>query len=181
VFGFSVPLLFFWILVILPAITSIYYGAVVTGMYKDPLMARFRTYGIEKRPAPLCWFLVSLGLWCIALMLLLEIVVVSAGLYALGSATTIFGTLAVMALAGSVVVWRERWLREALPIWYYDLLRQATRDERRLIGFAWLRIPRRMRWRLNGDQAAFRTWADTVRITVIYGAYDPNNPWQAWG
>lgn len=86
-----------------------------------------------------------------------------------------------MAFISDFIVRRHPDLREALPRWYFELLRNATRQERRFIGFAWLRIPRRMRWRLNGDQAAFRTWADTVRITVIYGAYDPNNPWTMWG
>ena len=46
-FGFLVPLLFFSVLVFVPASISIYYGALVTGTYNDL--------------APLCWFLVSLG------------------------------------------------------------------------------------------------------------------------
>jgi hypothetical protein len=67
-----------------------------------------------------------------------------------------------------------------LPRWYFDLLRRATRQERRHIAYAWLRIPHKMRWRLNGDQASFHVWADTVRITVFYGARDPDDPWELW-
>jgi hypothetical protein len=37
-----------------------------------------------------------------------------------------------------------------------------------------------MRWRLNSDQKAFGTWADTVRMTVTYGARDPDDPWVTW-
>ena len=48
------------------------------------------------------------------------------------------------------------------------------------MAFAWLRIPRRMRWRLNGDQKAFEVWVELLRLTVIYGAFDPNSPWDVW-
>jgi hypothetical protein len=37
-----------------------------------------------------------------------------------------------------------------------------------------------MRWRFNGDGQAFAVWTDTVRITAIYGARDPDDPWATW-
>jgi len=92
----------------------------------------------------------------------------------------VFVVLAVILWGGSLVVGQQRDLRESLPRWYSTLLRIATRQERRQIAYAWLRIPRGMRWRLNGDQASFHVWVELVRLTVIYGAYDPDSPWDQW-
>jgi hypothetical protein len=91
-----------------------------------------------------------------------------------------FTVMALMAFIGYLITRRYVYLRELLPHWYFTLLRNATRQERRLLAFAWLRIPRRMRWHLNGDQAAFEVWADMVRMSVIYGARDPDDPWVLW-
>lgn len=176
-----IPPLLSILFVVAPFFLTVYYGAMISGLWKDPLMARFRGYGDEKRIYPLCRFLEWGGLAAIAGSLFSGEVIGPFSYVGATFAPLVFFVLALMAFSADVLVRNHSDLRESLPRWYFDLLRTATRQERRFIGFAWLRIPRRMRWRLNGDQAAFRTWADTVRITVIYGAYDPNNPWITWG
>lgn len=157
----------------------VYYGAIVLGFYKDPLMARFRVYGSENRYYPFCRFLELLGTWSLMVSSMLDALTMdsrSSWLYA----PVVFLAISLMAFATSLVARQKPALREAFPRWYYDLLRGATRQERRHIAFAWLRLPALMRWRLNGDQASFRVWADMVRITVFYGAHDPDNPWAVW-
>lgn len=173
----------FCLLLLVPigsTIGMLYYGAVVFGLYKDPLMREFRRYGEEKRPYPINRLLLSAAAWCITLAIIVDGITASSSVIGSTFVPLIFVVLGIMALVADQVARRHPRLREALPAWYYDLLRVSSRQERRFIGYAWLRIPRRMRWRLNGDNQAFRSWVDTVRITVIYGAYDPDNPWTNW-
>jgi hypothetical protein len=169
------------LLVLAGGVGTCYYAAVLSGMYKDPLLARFRIYGEEKRPYPLCRFLEVAGGWCIVLSMLVSRMDKSKYFFLSGYTDVSLAALATVLLVGSAIVWGWRAPRESLPLWYYRMLHTCTRQERRFIGYAWLRIPIRMRWRLNGDQAAFRVWTDMVRLTVIYGAYSPDNPWQRWG
>ncbi len=177
----AIPPLLAFVMIVAPLSQSLYYGAIISGLWKDPLMAHFRDYGAEHRVYPLCRFLEWTGLAAISGGLFSGDALAPYSYIGATFAPLAFFVVAILAFIGDFIVRRHPDLREALPRWYFELLRNATRQERRFIGFAWLRIPRRMRWRLNGDQAAFRTWADTVRITVIYGAYDPNNPWTMWG
>lgn len=177
----SFPWLMMWLLALITGAASLYYAAIISGLYKDPLMARFRVYGEERRPYPACRFLEAFGIWCIVMGLLVRELTARTTLFQSSFASLSFFVLAFMTLGSSVVVRRKPFLRESLPRWYFTLLRDATRQERRFIGYAWLRIPRKMRWRLNGDQAAFHVWADMVRITVVYGARDPDDPWVLWG
>jgi hypothetical protein len=154
----------------------LYYAAIVSGLYKDPLLARFRVYGKEQHHYPVCRFLDIFSAWCLMMASMLDALTVRTR-HTNDFAPALFLILGVMALGMSVSARRKPVLREALPRWYFTLLRTANRHERRRIAFAWLRIPRRMRWRLNSDQKAFGTWADTVRMTVTYGARDPDDPW----
>lgn len=177
----SVPPLLIFLFVVVPVCFTVYYGALVSGLWKDPLMARFRGYGDERRIYPLCRLLDWIALTAFVGGMFSGDVLSPYSYTAATFAPLTFFVLMTMALVADIIVRRHPDLRASLPRWYFELLHNATRQERRFIGFAWLRLPRRLRWRLNGDQAAFRTWADTVRITVIYGAYDPNNPWTTWG
>jgi hypothetical protein len=178
----SFPWLFMFTVSAICGIATFYFGAVLSGLYKDPLMGRFREYGTERRPFPLCRFLEAAGGWCISLAILSRAVITQSGTYFQTSfVPTILVLLALILLSTSLVARRRPELREALPRWYFDLLHMSTREERRFIGWAWMKIPRKMRWRLNGDQTAFMVWADMVRLTVIYGARDPDDPWAVWG
>jgi H+/Cl- antiporter ClcA len=167
-------------LTVLSTCATVYYGAVVSGMYKDTLMARFCSYGDEPRPSPLSRFLLALAAWCVMGAIMVTLLAATSVLLQSTPTPAILFWLAVLALAGSIVVGQTSRLREVLPRWYCDLLHHATREERRLIAYAWWRLPRKLRWRLNGDQAAFRVWLDMVRLTIIYGAHNPDNPWNTW-
>ena len=158
----------------------VYYGALVFGIYKNPLMARFRLYGEERPFYPLCRFLDILGLWSLMISSLLD------SITAIHRATTnlyapvIFLALSFMAFGFSLLARHYPIIGLALPLWYSELLHHTTRQERRQIAFAWLRIPAKMRWRLNADQTSFRVWVELVRLTVFYGARDPDDPWAIW-
>lgn len=158
-------------------------AAIAAGLYKDPLMAHFRRYGPEedeRRFTPLVTLLALAGGWCISGTIVLGALSRYGALVGTNSPKTILIVLAFMGFGSALLVNRQPFLRESLPVWYYELLHSATREERRFIAFAWLRIPRKMRWRLSGDQHAFNVWADMVRIAFIYGAYDPNSTWDRW-
>ncbi len=173
-----------WLAIAALALTStgalVYYGALVSGIYKDPLMAHFRAYGLERPYRPICRFLDTLALWSLLLSSLLDSITAihrtSTNLYA----PVIFLALSFMAFGFSLLARRYPVIGMALPPWYNDLLRNSSRQERRQIAFAWLRIPRLMRWRLNADQASFHVWVELVRLTVFYGARDPDDPWAIW-
>ncbi len=155
----------------------VYYGALVSGMLKDPLMTRLRMYGSERHYYPFCRFLDILGAWSLMIASMLDALRDrSNNVYA----PAIFLTISAIAFGGSLISRQVRAVRELLPEWYFNLQRHASREERRRIAFAWLRIPKKMRWRLNGDRNSFDVWADMVRLSVIYGARDPDDPWAAW-
>lgn len=152
------------------AVLTAYYGAIVAGWLKEPMMAHFRRYGEERRVYPLPRFMRSLGGLCLLLAPLIPNAWVGLA----------FVATVLMMLLGSLAVDRREDLRRALPRWYFDLLQETTREERRAIAWAWLRLPLKTRIRLNGDQYAFRIFIDEVRLTVTYGARDPDDPWAMW-
>lgn len=159
-----------WLIGLGLLVAVFYYGAILLGFYKDSMMAHFREYGEERRVYPLARFLLALGLFCLVLSPLLP------G----GMTGLIFTALALIIIVSSYAVTRVEPLQASLPRWYYRLLRELTREERRAIAYAWLRLPLRTRLRLNGDDHAFWIFIDEVRLTVIYGARDPDDPWAAW-
>jgi hypothetical protein len=147
-----------------------YQVAILTGLYKDSLMADFRHYGEERKSYPLPRFLWLLAALCFLLSLYVQVFWLS---------TTMIALALVIALAAYTVTRMPR-IREALPLWYDRLMLEATRQERRAIAYAWLRLSRRTRMRLNGDGYAFQVFTDEIRLTVIYGARDPDDPWAIW-
>ena len=159
-----------WVLVAVLGGISGYYGAILGGRIKEPMMAHFRHYGEERRLYPLPSFLLFGGLGGLLLAYLIPIPLLRETVAVVG----------VLAIASKVVVDRSPWLREALPRWYCYMLRDMTRQERRAIAYAWLRLPWKTRLRLNGDPYAFQIFLDEIRMTVIYGARDADDPWLIW-
>lgn len=147
-----------------------YYGAILLGIYKGSLMALFRQYGEEPPVNVLARFLLALGL------LLFVLIPLVGG----RTTSTVFSTLGLLILATSFAATRVPVLRDTLPRWYYSLLQLTNRQERRAIAYAWMRLPLRTRLRLNGDNYAFQIFVDEIRLTVIYGARDPDDPWETW-
>ena len=145
----------------------------------DPLLARFRTYGPETPFSPLARFLDMLGVWSLLVASMLDTLTTYRHT-SWGYAPVICFSVMLMAFAGSVITRNSDSLRHALPPWYGELMQQTTRQERRHLAYAWLRIPRKMRWRLNADQASFRVFVELVRLTSYYGARDRDDPWAIW-
>lgn len=150
--------------------TVFYYGAILLGLYKGSLMAQFQHYGEERKVNILSRFLLALGLGLLVI----------APYFAGAMSTVAFVTLAFLILLSSYMATRIALLRDTLPRWYYALLQVTNRQERRAIAYAWSRLPLRTRLRLNGDNYAFQLFVDEVRLTVIYGARDPDDPWETW-
>ncbi len=159
---------------------TVYYGAITGGLYKDSLLETFRQYGEESRSYPLVNLLVMGAAWCFTSGMLLSAITTSSSFFARLLPGTIFTLLALALFGAAIFIYQQPDLRTALPSWYARLLREGSRQERRHIAWAWLRLPRLMRLRLSGDQKAFEVWAELVRLTVIYGAYDPKSPWHRW-
>lgn len=177
---FSPPTCSMWLAALLSGAVALYYGAIVSGLFKDSLMAQFRRYGDERRPAPLVRFLLAAGLCCFALASVLGVLMDTRSFVRTVFPPLLLLLLTLICWGGAALVTQDEGLRESLPRWYFTLLRTTSRQERRHIGYAWLRIPFRLRWRLNADQASFVVWVDLVRLTVHYGAYDPDSPWNKW-
>ena len=148
----------------------VYYWAIIGGLYKDAMMANFRRYGEERPMYPLIRFMVALAALSFFLAVWISDVLM----------TSVLTALCIFLIGGAYIAFRVNWLRASLPRWYFSLLQETTRQERRAIAYAWLRLPLRTRLRLNGDSYAFRVFIDEVRLTVIYGARDPDDPWVAW-
>jgi hypothetical protein len=160
----------FWFLGPILVGAIFYYGAVLLGLYKDSLMAHFRHYGEEQRIYPLPRFMLALGAF---IMVLTPMLVNSLT----GAAFVAFAAIVIIA---SAAIGRLPQLQASLPRWYFSLLTITTREERRAIAYAWMRLPFKTRLRLNGDSYAFQIFIDEMRLTVIYGARDPDDPWAAW-
>ncbi len=169
-----------WLLLFVAGMATVYYAAITSGLYKDPLLAQFRRYGDEQRVYPVCRFLYAFGAAAFLTALLIPTLWSSQSYLRRMFPPMFFFTMSLIAWGGSYVIHRRPAWREALPRWYFFLLRYASRQERRQLGFAWLRLPRKMRLRLNGDQKAFDVWVELLRLTVIYGAFDPTSPWHVW-
>jgi uncharacterized membrane protein len=177
---YEFPPFLLWVILVTSGGATFYYGAIVSGLYKDSMMAHLRKYGEERRALPICRFLNVAGVCCLALAITIPTLSNPTSYTYRLLPPVVFVVLAFIAFGASLTAMQNPSIREAAPHWYHDLLSGASRQERRHIAYAWLRIPRRLRWRLNADQRAFYAWADLVRLTVIYGAYDPDSPWDVW-
>jgi hypothetical protein len=171
---------FFWVITLVSGAFTAYYAAVASGLYRDPLMWHLQRYGEEQRPCLACRLLLAGAFFAMGLSVLLGSLAESNPVTRRIFPAEILTVLSIILFAGSFIAWQTPALRESLPRWYVYLLRTTSRQERRQIAYAWQRIPRRLRWRLSGDQASFVVWSELVRLTVIYGAFDPNSPWDVW-
>ncbi|MBI5959646.1 MAG: hypothetical protein HY866_12970 [Chloroflexi bacterium] len=174
------PRLFIWFGFLTTSAAVFYYGAILSGVYKHPLMAQFRRYGEEWIVSPVCRLSLAMGACLLTASLLIrDQLLPTSYFYRMFPPSNLF-VLALASFASYFVLKSRPALRLTLPMWYHEMLIYTSRQERRQIAFAWLRVPRRLRWRMSGDQASFRVWAELVRLTVIYGAYDPDDPWDHW-
>lgn len=176
----AMPGLGFQLLSVMLGCYTLYYMAIAGGLVKDPLLDYFRRYGDAEPAHPLVSLLFFAAIFCFSLVMTVPYIFLPGSFLASLLSRFIFVALGLFFIAGTAVAYAKPRLRTALPLWYAQLVVNASRQERRHMGWAWLRLPRRMRWRLNGDQRAFHVWADMVRLTSIYGAFDKDSPWHKW-
>jgi len=167
-------------LLLIAAGATLYYGAILSGLLKDPLMARLRRYGEEYPLSVLTNMLIAAGVCALLIGTQIPVFAQPGSYIRRTFPSWLFFLLGLLLLGAAAFVHRRPALRDALPRWHWELLQCCTRQERRHIAYAWLRIPRLLRWRLNGDQKSFQVWSELVRLTVIYGAFDPTSPWNRW-
>ncbi len=168
------------LLVVFSGLAAIYYAVILSGLYKDPLMARLRQYGEEDSHSILTNMLVSAGVCSLLTATLIPAYTLPTSYVRRTFPPWMFVCVALALFGMAIFVQQRPALRDALPRWYWELLQCCSRQERRQIAYAWMRIPRGMRLRLSGDQKSFQVWAELVRLTVIYGAHDPDSPWDRW-
>lgn len=134
---------------------------IVLGRYKDPVMASFQVYGDESRYSPL----LSLIFWVYAF--------IAYHLILWRSADFVAYVLVFLGFFLAYFTWVNRdWVPTyraqlgMMPRWYARLLDRTSRDERRRIGYLWLRLPLRTRLLYSVNDTLFDHWVDLVLLTL---------------
>lgn len=137
---------------------------IIIGVYKGPVLRASYKYGdreqyYESLPQILMW----LGLWSIASGILLASVVPNSFV---PMQTVGFFLLFFAAIAGAYPLIGLRFFK--YPTWYFDLIEETGRQERRRIAYMWLKLPPRLRFLYNSNTHAFRQWTDMVILSTIF-------------
>ncbi len=135
---------------------------VVSGTYKDPVLASFERYGEEERifSPP-----ISLLIWgaCFAY--------VSLYWYISGSIAMALGIFTVI-LVGSLhkvasdLLHKYKDFFRKYPPWYDEIIQMTDREERRRIAYMWLFLPAKTRMVYNTNNVLFKQWVEQVLLTV---------------
>lgn len=134
---------------------------VVSGTYKDPVLASFERYGEERIFSPSIALLVWAG--CFAY--------VSLYWYVSGSVAMVLGVV-ILVLAGSLhsaiseLVHKYKNFLRKYPPWYDEIVQMTDREERRRIAYMWLFLPAKTRMVYNTNNVLFKQWVEQVLLTV---------------
>ena len=90
-----------WAVTLVVSTVTLYYAAIISGLYKDPLLARFRRYGEERQPYPVVSFLMSFGTWCVLVSFIIRTITQSSVLLGGTQTPLIFSLLALMSFAAA--------------------------------------------------------------------------------
>jgi hypothetical protein len=52
------------------------------------------------------------------------------------------------------------------PLWYYRLVQNTDREERRRLAYMWLRLPTKTRMTYNTHTVLFDQWVEQVLVTI---------------
>jgi hypothetical protein len=134
---------------------------IVIGAYKDPVLTSFEDYGNERVFSPMF----SLMLWSLllaytALYWYLEAGIAVALGIMLGVPVAAFKDNFYSFLDSHPMVFRS------FPRWYYDLVKNTDRDERRRLAYMWLRLPIKTRMIYNSQPSLFNQWVEQVILTI---------------
>lgn len=135
---------------------------VMTGMYKDPVLATFEHYGGDE---PVFSPILNIALWSSALMYLLLFLYFPSGMLFVLGVLMVVPTFSMRHEINEFVRARQNPSR-MFPHWYADLTERTNRQERRRIAYMWLRLPPRTRIIYNTSTPYFMHWVDQVLLTI---------------
>ena len=135
---------------------------VMSGMYKDPVLASFEHFGEEE---PVFSPVFNIFVWGASVVYLLLFLYFPAGML-----ITIGVIIAVPIYSFRYEVTQfvknQQSPSRMFPLWYGDLVDRTTRQERRRIAYMWLRLPARTRIIYNTSTPYFMHWVDQVLLTI---------------
>lgn len=137
---------------------------IVIGVFKGPVLAASHRYGDAERlfealPQLLLWT----GLWSVGAGVMVTVVAPNAFFP--------FQTFGTILLLGALFTraYPQVGLRYfRYPRWYFRLLENTSRYERRRIAYMWLKLSPKLRRVYNSNTHAFREWADFVILSTIF-------------
>lgn len=156
---------FLAILTIIIFIMTARSGLVLLGMYKDPLLASFETYGDESFSSPL--FSMIIGT---ASLLYLSLYWYFPPSLIFGMGLVIIIPLASLYSVMTDLLKKYKHIFNKYPRWLYELLQMTDREERRRIAYMWLFLPPSTRMIYNANNYLFRQWVEQVLLTVASSA-----------
>lgn len=134
---------------------------IVMGAYKDPIFASFEDYGDERIFSPMF----SLVAWGIILAYVMLYWYISPGIaFTVG---LVMG-LPLVAIRESFTEMLMKYHEafRVFPRWYYKLVQNTDRVERRRLAYMWLRLPPRTRLLYNTHTTFFDQWVEQVLVTI---------------
>lgn len=142
-------------------------GLMVTGKFKDPLLAQFERYGGDETTFNLLPGVLFWGAWALIFghLALKPVILLPNGM-------VIFGV--ILLYVWGFYHFLGQPIRERLdamsprPLWYRRLLEYTAREERRQLAYMWLRLPRRTRLIFNVNDRAFYQWADLIVMSTTF-------------
>ena len=135
---------------------------VMTGMYKDPVLAKFEHFGEEE---PVFSPILNIAIWSLLLLYLLLFLFFPTGTLIVLGILVAIPLISARQEIDQFIKSRQSPTR-MLPIWYGDLTERTTRQERRRIAYMWLRLPARTRIIYNTSTPYFMHWVDQVLLTI---------------
>lgn len=134
---------------------------IVVGIYKDPVLASFEDYGTERIFSPTF----SLFAWGCAFAYFMLYWFISAGA-ALSVGLVIGFPLAAFRDTFVRMLYEHQRSFRIFPTWYYQLVENTDREERRRLAYLWLRLPARTRMIYNTHTSIFRLWVEQTLVTI---------------
>ena len=143
---------------------------VTAGVHKAPILHSFEKYGGDEAPyLPMLYLVLWSGIFLILVWILFSLYIQSkVSLLSVGITFGFIGYIFYVRL--------ERWAQAhptvfmRYPRWYSELNSRTTREERRRLGYMWLRLPFNLKLVYDTNDRAFFQWVDLVLVaTAPYG------------
>jgi len=137
---------------------------VIAGFLKGPVLKASHRYGDQETfYEALPQFLFWLGAWTANASILVTAIIPSGFLVLQVFSFILFASALITRAYPNIGL---RYFR--YPRWYFELMEETTRYERRRIAYMWLNLPPRLRYIYNANNTAFRQWADMVILSTIF-------------